>query len=246
MKIRVPVALLTAATLLSSPALAQEVSIGSAILENALGVETKPAPIACSSDEIRELFPLDCGEDANGVTRSWFLPGPKTEKKPKPPAVRSQAPRKQVVSNTSGAKTVVQPSTERKRAPVAAPTVAACAVDDVDVIGANLCATFARGSAQLTPHARETLDSFAAAIRSDPRAAGRKFLVEGHADATGTAESNRALSEARARAVVSYLTARGVSAERLGAEGFGAEHPVVGRDPYDPVNRRVQVRVVQS
>lgn len=50
--------------------------------------------------------------------------------------------------------------------------------------------------------------------------------IQGHTDNTGTAEHNKALSEARANAVLEWLVAHGIDASRLSAHGFGQERPI--------------------
>ena len=63
------------------------------------------------------------------------------------------------------------------------------------------------------------LDELAGVIRG--LAAGTKVVVEGHTDDSGNAAYNLDLSHRRARAVVEYLHARGVPAERLDYVGYG-------------------------
>ena len=50
------------------------------------------------------------------------------------------------------------------------------------------------------------------------------------------------LSERRAKAVVSYLSERGVDAAKLQPRGYGQSKPVVA-DPYSGDNRRVETRI---
>ncbi|MEO8276229.1 MAG: OmpA family protein [Thermoanaerobaculia bacterium] len=68
--------------------------------------------------------------------------------------------------------------------------------------------------------------------------------VEGHTDDVGGDDFNLKLSDARARAVVAWLTAHGISANRLSAKGFGETRPVVPNadDLSRARNRRVELR----
>lgn len=68
--------------------------------------------------------------------------------------------------------------------------------------------------------------------------------VEGHTDAVGSDEANVALSEARARAVMQWLTAHGIPAARLAAKGWGEARPVSTNDTDAgrSLNRRVELR----
>ena len=52
-------------------------------------------------------------------------------------------------------------------------------------------------------------------------------LVEGHADERGTPEYNIALSERRAKAVVTYLENMGVMSGQLSIVSYGEEKPMV-------------------
>ncbi|HBE39665.1 MAG TPA: OmpA family protein [Bacteroidales bacterium] len=70
-----------------------------------------------------------------------------------------------------------------------------------------------------------------------------KIGVEGHTDNVGTPASNKNLSEARAKSVVSAIVAQGVSADRLSPAGFGQDKPVAdnGTEEGRAKNRRVEL-----
>lgn len=97
---------------------------------------------------------------------------------------------------------------------------------------------FDPGRAILRPESGPTLDAVAASLVSHPQA---RVRIEGHTDATGTAEANRALSLARAQAVAAYLTDKGVPASRMETVGFGPDHPVA--DNATPEGRQQNRRV---
>jgi len=107
--------------------------------------------------------------------------------------------------------------------------------------GLDMLVTFELNSADLTEQARTNLAVFAEAL-TDTRLANIKFLVEGHTDARGSDALNAELSEARASAVMAYLSNLGVSQERLTALGLGKSQPRT-EDPLDPENRRVELRI---
>lgn len=73
----------------------------------------------------------------------------------------------------------------------------------------------------------------------------KKVKVEGHTDNRGDKKANQKLSEDRARAVIDYMIAQGVSASRLESVGYGDSKPVApnltarGRE----LNRRVEFLV---
>ncbi|MEI9430398.1 OmpA family protein [Mesorhizobium sp. Cs1299R1N3] len=107
--------------------------------------------------------------------------------------------------------------------------------------GLDMMINFALDSAQLDQVARTELDEFAKALK-DNRLSTFSFVVEGHTDATGSDRYNQELSQRRAQSVAAFLTANGVESARLEAIGLGKSHPRVA-NPYDPVNRRVEMRV---
>lgn len=103
---------------------------------------------------------------------------------------------------------------------------------------------FAVGEAGLTPGARGRLDLLAEYLRDNP---DRRVVVEGYTDSTGSSDLNLRLSEARANAVREALTARGLSPDRVIAQGYGAARPVASNatEAGRQANRRVEV-VIQG
>jgi outer membrane protein OmpA-like peptidoglycan-associated protein len=70
-----------------------------------------------------------------------------------------------------------------------------------------------------------------------------KLEVQGHTDNVGNDAYNQTLSDARAKAVVAWLTQHGVAADRLTAKGYGKTKPVAdnGSDEGRAKNRRVEI-----
>ena len=88
-----------------------------------------------------------------------------------------------------------------------------------------------------------TLDEVVAVLNSNPEI---KMIIEGHTDSQGDRLKNIDLSQRRADAVMKYLVAKGISAERLSAKGFGPDQPIsLGKTAKDyEQNRRVEFKVV--
>lgn len=105
----------------------------------------------------------------------------------------------------------------------------------------DLVVKFKYNSDVLEPEARLNLDEFAKALKN-PQLSASSFLVEGHTDASGTADYNLNLSERRAKAVVRYLSERGVDTAKLVARGYGQTKPLVA-DKFSADNRRVETRL---
>ncbi len=72
-----------------------------------------------------------------------------------------------------------------------------------------------------------------------------RFEVEGHTDNVGSHRFNQRLSEQRAKSVVAYLKAKGVSAARIHSVGYGETRPVASNDSDDnrAKNRRIEFKV---
>lgn len=103
--------------------------------------------------------------------------------------------------------------------------------------------TFANGSAELTPGARERISDFAQAISKKSSLAALSFRISGHTNAVGTRANNLDLSRRRAEAVVSYMVTLGVTKDRLEPQGVGFDDPIPGSSPADAANRRVVIVV---
>ena len=71
----------------------------------------------------------------------------------------------------------------------------------------------------------------------------RKVNIEGHTDSSGDAKTNRKLSLQRAEAVRKFLTAAGMSAERIRALGFGEAKPIASNmyKKGRAMNRRIDI-----
>lgn len=100
---------------------------------------------------------------------------------------------------------------------------------------------FAFDSAELNREAMEVLDIIASAILDDPMLREARFLVEGHADASGGWEYNKNLSERRARSVSEYLVSRGLRTTQLISVGFSWNRLIPGLPPRDARHRRVEI-----
>jgi outer membrane protein OmpA-like peptidoglycan-associated protein len=107
--------------------------------------------------------------------------------------------------------------------------------------GLDMLVNFDFNSAALTDEAKAKLSEFAKALE-DNRLQSYNFAVEGHTDASGSDTYNDALSLKRAESVTAFLVANGIESSRLKAIGLGKKEPRV-KDPYDPVNRRVEMRL---
>jgi len=71
----------------------------------------------------------------------------------------------------------------------------------------------------------------------------QKIEVQGHTDNVGGDAYNQTLSEARAKAIVAWLTQRGIAGDRLTAKGLGKTRPVADNatDAGRAKNRRVEI-----
>lgn len=76
----------------------------------------------------------------------------------------------------------------------------------------------------------------------------RQLRIEGHTDWIGSDEYNNRLSMKRANSVRDYLTAKGISADRLTAEGLGESRPIADNntDLGRAKNRRTEFTVVET
>lgn len=99
---------------------------------------------------------------------------------------------------------------------------------------------FDTGKSQLQAGSNRSLVQLADFFRRNP---DRRAAIEGYTDNVGSDSSNQALSDRRARSVMSALTDMGVGADRLTARGLGESAPVAGNDSAAgrQMNRRVEI-----
>ncbi len=82
--------------------------------------------------------------------------------------------------------------------------------------------------------------------------------LSGHTDTQGSATYNQQLSENRAKAVVDYLVAKGISSKRFQFKGYGEERPIISdaqiaqlntkeeKDAAHASNRRTEIKVLKN
>ncbi len=130
---------------------------------------------------------------------------------------------------------------------------------DIQVVGDRFVfqaeVLFPSGSDQVNPLGLTALDQLATAITElngkIPKDINWVLRVDGHTDsrpiATPLFRSNWELSSARAIAVVKFLIARGVPANRLVAAGFGEFQALDAGDTDDALsrNRRIELKLTE-
>jgi outer membrane protein OmpA-like peptidoglycan-associated protein len=102
---------------------------------------------------------------------------------------------------------------------------------------------FPINSSYLTDKAKIALEEFVTLAKTQPQAL---IQVDGHTDATGTAEYNQWLSEKRAVSVKNYLQTLGVSGSRIETKGYGQVQPVASNQTQEgrQKNRRVEITIL--
>jgi outer membrane protein OmpA-like peptidoglycan-associated protein len=99
--------------------------------------------------------------------------------------------------------------------------------------------------ATLKSSSSPTLDKLYLLLKQSPNT---KIMILGHTDSKGTVEYNINLSQRRTQSVKDYLVAKGISAERLKAYGYGPQQPIapntteIGRQ----LNRRVEIEIFEN
>ena len=94
----------------------------------------------------------------------------------------------------------------------------------------------------LQASAKKQLDKFAAEMADLPET---DITVLGHTDNIGSAEANQKVSDNRAAAVSKYLQSKGISADRIIAEGHSYNDPVADNSTAEgrALNRRVEIYI---
>lgn len=99
---------------------------------------------------------------------------------------------------------------------------------------------FATGKADILPESRPLIDEV---VKMLSKRSTLRVGIEGHTDNTGSAATNKTLSDARARSVVNAIIAAGVNPNRLDPVGVGQERPVADNRTEEgrAKNRRVEI-----
>ena len=99
---------------------------------------------------------------------------------------------------------------------------------------------FDTGKSNIKPESMTIIDQIAALLKAH---ADLKVNIEGHTDNVGTPESNKTLSQQRAKSVMSAVVQKGIAADRMAAVGWGQEKPIADNRSEDgrAKNRRVEV-----
>ncbi|MEZ4444168.1 MAG: OmpA family protein [Polyangiaceae bacterium] len=105
---------------------------------------------------------------------------------------------------------------------------------------------FRTGSAEIDERSHSILNQVALVMKANKNI--ERVRVEGHTDDTGPRDVNMRLSKARAESVRRYLIYRGVASNRLHAEGYGPDQPLMDdtTDEARAKNRRVEFIVEQE
>jgi len=105
--------------------------------------------------------------------------------------------------------------------------------------------SFDSGKADIKPALRPVLDKFAQTLQTN---AATSVRIIGHTDNTGSDAVNDPLSVRRAASARDYLTAHGVTPNRLAIDGRGSHEPVAenGTPAGRARNRRVEIFVAEA
>ena len=105
---------------------------------------------------------------------------------------------------------------------------------------------FETGKADLKPVSFPVLDDVVRVLKENPQI--EEVVVEGHTDATGTADINRKLSQGRAESCMKYIVSKGIKASRLTAQGYGPDRPIADNTTEEgrEANRRVEFVITKQ
>jgi outer membrane protein OmpA-like peptidoglycan-associated protein len=101
------------------------------------------------------------------------------------------------------------------------------------------------GKSTLRTASYSTLDDLVDYLKRKPN---ERIEIGGHTDNIGSDEKNLVLSLERAKSIVAYLIAKGISNDRLVAKGYGAEEPIEDNSTEEgrQKNRRTEVKILDQ
>ena len=102
---------------------------------------------------------------------------------------------------------------------------------------------FATNKTRILPTSEEALNDLYMYLARNPQV---RIKIIGHTDNVGKDAANQKLSEGRAEAVMKDLIERGLTADRLQAEGRGETQPIDTNDTPEgrQNNRRVEIEIL--
>ncbi len=118
---------------------------------------------------------------------------------------------------------------------------------DLQLYDANLLSkylkliNFKSNDASLDDEAYKSLDALLVQLRKFPKV---KFVIQGHADNSGTDEKNMKLSQERADVVKAYLVSKKVDIKRISTQAMGSAYPIANNEVEEgrAKNRRVEIK----
>lgn len=101
---------------------------------------------------------------------------------------------------------------------------------------------FDTGTPNLDATGQQVLDEVVRILRMHPDIA---VDIGVHTDARGSSAFNQSVSDARARAIQTYLVTHGIAASRIQARGYGEDRPIDTNSTEEgrAHNRRVEIAV---
>lgn len=132
---------------------------------------------------------------------------------------------------------------DEKRDPLAAlPTPQEC-LADMNAAMQRRKITFAPGSTEIDADANQTVEALAEILKGCPEL---RIEIGGHTDSQGSEEGNRALSQARAEAVLIALQGRRAPVALFTAVGYGEARPIAdnGTEEGREANRRIEITLL--
>lgn len=161
-----------------------------------------------------------------------------------PPPAENQAPA--VPPPVVPATPTVPPPTESQAPAVPPPPIqppVSVSMSAQELGSAAQGIVFEPNSVVLAQRSFSMLDQAVRVLKENP---SLHMEISGHTDSAGDAQQNRQISQQRAEAVKKYLTDHGVTADRLRAQGYGADKPLAGNDSPEgrAKNRRVEFNLI--
>jgi outer membrane protein OmpA-like peptidoglycan-associated protein len=104
---------------------------------------------------------------------------------------------------------------------------------------------FIQGKSELKPESYPELDRLVEILKNNPAI---EIALSGHTDNRGDISANYDLSDDRVKAVMTYLSLKGIDKNRMTGKGYGGSHPMVPNDTdeHREMNRRVEFKIMKK